>query len=1520
MKTQLRNVFAAVFLLLITTFSFAQAPPMGTAADFVLFTSVGAMQNVGTYQYLTLLTGNVGTNSGSNTNFGNVNGVMHEGNGVTAECNADLLIARDFLVAALHDSAIVNPVIGNDSTFKAGTYLFPASAVSLDKSLTLDAQGDPDAVFIFKMAAVSPVYAFSTSVNAKVKLINGAQACNVYWYISGAVSMAAGTSMKGSIIAGGAFAMGANDTLEGRALTINGQVTVDNGDLGFLGYLPVDIAASLPTGPAAPVFVESKQYAVFSTIGDVSDDGTSHVTGSVGSNSALPTGFDPLFVSGNIEGMNPATAGAAADLLLVYNSMSTTTANIELLAPAQFGHNLVLTPNAYVMNSAVTFTDTLILDATGNADAVFIIKTYGAFASGVHSNVILKNGTQAKNVFWMVNGAVSIGDSSVFNGTIVANNGAIDLLKGASLDGRALTTNGSISTTGMTTVLPIPLVSINPSNQYVCDGDSAGFVVSAIGMGSYTYQWRKGAENLSNGDNISGVTNDTLIIDSVSDSDTSSTYNVIVFDSLEPSDTTANASLFFNPLPSITKEPSSQAVCTVGDSAGFSVSATGVGLTYQWRKGNDNLTNTGNVSGATSETLTINPMAFVDTVSNYNVVVSNICGRNVTSANDSLRISSDLIIDSEPTNQTVCEGSSVSFSVSAIGAGLTYQWRKGTVNIAGATSAMLTIDPVIIADAASDYNVVIAGECAPNGTSINASLVVNPTPTAPTAGATLQPSCSVATGTITVSSSTAGLSFSIDGSTYTNTTGEFTSVAAGVYEVTAKNASGCVSTGTSVSIIAQVATPAPTVALTQPSCSVATGTITVNSSTTGLSFSIDGTTYTNTTGIFTSVDPDNYEVTAKNSGGCISTGTSATINAQPSITAPTVNLTQPSCSVATGTITVSSSTTDLSFSIDGSTYTNTTGIFAAVAAGTYEVTAQNADGCVSLGTSAIINAQPATPAAPTASATLQPSCSVATGTITVSSSTTGLSFSIDGATYTNTTGIFTSVAAGTYELTAQNADGCISLGTSVTINAQPATPAAPTASATLQPSCSLATGTITVSSILTDLSFSIDGLTYTNTTGIFASVAAGTYEVTAQNADGCVSLGTSVTINAQPATPVAPTVTLIQPSCSLATGTITVGSILTDLFFSIDDTTYTNTTGIFTSVVAGTYEVTAQNADGCISLATSVTINAQPATPVAPTVTLIQPNCSVATGTITVSSSTIDLFFSIDDTTYTDTTGIFTSVVAGTYEVTAQNADGCVSLATSVTINAQPATPVAPTASATLQPTCDVATGTITVSSILTDLSFSINGETYTNTSGEFTSVAAGTYEVTAQNADGCVSLATSVTINAQPATPEAPTVTLIQPTCTVLTGTITVSSILTDLSFSIDGETYTNTSGIFTSVDPGVYEVTVQNIDGCVSTGTTATLVECTTGIINNEDDTKSVGFYPNPFTNSIAIELNDVSLINNCELRIYNILGEEKIIAKITEQKTTFKTSKFHSGIYLYKVIANGKTIQSGKLISNQ
>src|SRR5690606_31381495 len=118
-----------------------------------------------------------------------------------------------------------------------------------------------------------------------------------------------------------------------------------------------------------------------------------------------------------------------------------------------------------------------------------------------------------------------------------------------------------------------------------------------------------------------------------------------------------------------------------------------------------------------------------------------------------------------------------------------------------------------------------------------------------------------------------------------------------------------------------------------------------------------------------------------------------------------------------------------------------------------------------------------------------------------------------------------------------------------------------------------------------------------------------------------------------------------------------------------------------------------------------------------------------------------------------------------------------------------------------VQPTCDVATGSFTVT-VVEGLEYSINGGAY-SASSSFGELAAGTYTVTAKNADGCVSEATSVTINPQPESQAAPVVSSIdQPTCDVATGSFKVAT-AQGLEYSIDGVNY-KASGSFASLAAG--------------------------------------------------------------------------------------------------------------------
>lgn len=442
MKANLLNALAAVILLFVPALNFAQAPPLGTAAEFVLFSTNGAVSNTG----ISHLTGNVGSNAGSSTAFGNVNGIMHDNDGASAQCASDLLIAYDQLKNTI-PTLFPAPLLGNGDTLVAGVYSISGEA-SLNLDLTLDAKDDPNAVFIFQIQG-----AFSTNAASEIHLINGAMACNVFWKVEGLISMATGSIMRGTLIANNAaIKIYTGCTLEGRALTTAGAITVD----GILAYTPIGCGSPVLTGPKAPNLGSMECYAIFSSNGAVNNAGITNVKGDVGTNVGLTVGFDSLLVNGSIHLIpDISTAQGAADLLIAYNYLNVLPNDIELLYPAQFGRNLVLTPHTYLLDAATVFTDSLFLDAQGNENAVFVIKINGALSTSTYAKVLLLNGAQAKNVYWKVEGAVSINNYSVFRGTIVSNNGALGAINtGVMLEGRALTTTGALTTAAATISIP----------------------------------------------------------------------------------------------------------------------------------------------------------------------------------------------------------------------------------------------------------------------------------------------------------------------------------------------------------------------------------------------------------------------------------------------------------------------------------------------------------------------------------------------------------------------------------------------------------------------------------------------------------------------------------------------------------------------------------------------------------------------------------------------------------------------------------------------------------------------------------------------------------------------------------------------------------------------------------------------------------------------------------------------------------------------------------------------------------
>ncbi|MFT5847367.1 ice-binding family protein [Psychroserpens sp.] len=212
-----------LFRFLITTFilvtnSAASQIDLGSIKNFGIFTSNGAVSNTATSN----ITGDMGADIGAISGFDSstvVNGSIQNNNNITEQAvldlNATIVQINGTITTSIH-----NPVFGSE-TLTPGVYS-QAGAASLAGTLTLDAQGDPNAKFIFKIGG-----AFSTAAGATVVLINCASSENIFWLSGGAISMAASTTISGNLISNpGAIGIGSGGSINGRMLSSTGAISV----------------------------------------------------------------------------------------------------------------------------------------------------------------------------------------------------------------------------------------------------------------------------------------------------------------------------------------------------------------------------------------------------------------------------------------------------------------------------------------------------------------------------------------------------------------------------------------------------------------------------------------------------------------------------------------------------------------------------------------------------------------------------------------------------------------------------------------------------------------------------------------------------------------------------------------------------------------------------------------------------------------------------------------------------------------------------------------------------------------------------------------------------------------------------------------------------------------------------------------------------------------------------------------------------------------------------------------------
>ncbi|MFF7239385.1 ice-binding family protein, partial [Streptomyces collinus] len=219
---------AAVLAVVIAAFVVAVTPTQASAlatfvdlgrADSFAVLAGSATTNTGP----SVITGDVGVSPGTSiSGYGPpavVNGTLHSADTVAQDAQTDLAAAYDDAAGQPSDGAL--PPDAGGLLLVPGVYT-ASSTLGLTGTLTLDAQGDPNAVWVFQIGS-----GLTTASASRVVLINGASPCNVFWQVGSSATLGTSTAFEGNILAMTSITANTSATIEGRALARNGAVTLD---------------------------------------------------------------------------------------------------------------------------------------------------------------------------------------------------------------------------------------------------------------------------------------------------------------------------------------------------------------------------------------------------------------------------------------------------------------------------------------------------------------------------------------------------------------------------------------------------------------------------------------------------------------------------------------------------------------------------------------------------------------------------------------------------------------------------------------------------------------------------------------------------------------------------------------------------------------------------------------------------------------------------------------------------------------------------------------------------------------------------------------------------------------------------------------------------------------------------------------------------------------------------------------------------------------------------------------------
>ncbi|WP_405486539.1 ice-binding family protein [Streptomyces sp. NBC_00096] len=191
--------------------------PLGTATSFAVLAGA-AVTNTGP----SVVTGDLGVHPGTSISGfppGRVLGTQHSADSVAQQAKTDLVAAYNNAAGQATDGAL--PPDAGGLTLVPGVYT-ASSTLGLTGTLTLDAQGDPNAVWVFQVGS-----GLTTASASRVLLVNGAAPCNVFWQIGSSATIGTNSTFVGTIMAGAAITVTTGASIDGRALAITEAVTLD---------------------------------------------------------------------------------------------------------------------------------------------------------------------------------------------------------------------------------------------------------------------------------------------------------------------------------------------------------------------------------------------------------------------------------------------------------------------------------------------------------------------------------------------------------------------------------------------------------------------------------------------------------------------------------------------------------------------------------------------------------------------------------------------------------------------------------------------------------------------------------------------------------------------------------------------------------------------------------------------------------------------------------------------------------------------------------------------------------------------------------------------------------------------------------------------------------------------------------------------------------------------------------------------------------------------------------------------